>query len=48
MRGYSEKHPKEYTISQTELGDMMKRVGFRKQKTIKMLLATFAVVVGEK
>jgi len=48
MKEYSEKHPKEYTISQNELANIMKNAGFRKQKTIKMLLATFAVVVGEK
>jgi len=48
MREYSERHPKEYPISQAELENTMKNVGFRKQKTIKMLMATFAVVVGEK
>jgi demethylmenaquinone methyltransferase/2-methoxy-6-polyprenyl-1,4-benzoquinol methylase len=48
MREYQEKHPKEYTISQIELEKMMKKAGLRKQKTIKMQVATFAVVVGEK
>jgi demethylmenaquinone methyltransferase/2-methoxy-6-polyprenyl-1,4-benzoquinol methylase len=48
MKEYSESHPKEYPISQVELKKMMKKAGFRKQKTIKMLMATFAVVVGEK
>jgi ubiquinone/menaquinone biosynthesis C-methylase UbiE len=48
MREYQEKHPKEYTISQIELANIMKRAGFRKQKIIKMQMATFAVVVGEK
>ena len=48
MREYSERHPKEYPISQAELENTMKKAGFRKQKTIKMLMATFAVVVGEK
>jgi ubiquinone/menaquinone biosynthesis C-methylase UbiE len=48
MREYSERHPKEYPISQVKLENMMKKAGFRKQKTIKMLMATFAVVVGEK
>lgn len=48
MREYSEKHPKEYPISQVKLENMMKKAGFRKQKIIKMLMATFAVVVGEK
>jgi demethylmenaquinone methyltransferase/2-methoxy-6-polyprenyl-1,4-benzoquinol methylase len=48
MREYSERHPKEYPISQAELESMMKKAGFRKQKTIRMPMATFAVVVGEK
>jgi ubiquinone/menaquinone biosynthesis C-methylase UbiE len=48
MREYQEEHPKEYTISQIELENMMKKAGFRRQKTIKMQMATFAVVVGEK
>jgi ubiquinone/menaquinone biosynthesis C-methylase UbiE len=48
MREYQEKHPKEYTISQIELANIMKRAGFRKQKIIKMHMATFAVVIGEK
>jgi ubiquinone/menaquinone biosynthesis C-methylase UbiE len=48
MREYSERHPKEYAISQVKLENMMKKAGFRKQKIIKMLMATFAVVVGEK
>ena len=48
MREYSERHPKEYPISQVKLENMMKKAGFKKQKIIKMLMATFAVVVGEK
>jgi ubiquinone/menaquinone biosynthesis C-methylase UbiE len=48
MREYSEKHPREYPISQTGLNSMMKKVGFRKRRIIKMLLASFAVVTGEK
>ena len=48
MREYQEEHPKEYPISQIKLENMMKRVGFRKQKIIKMPIASFAVVVGEK
>jgi ubiquinone/menaquinone biosynthesis C-methylase UbiE len=47
-REYSEKHPKEYPISQIKLKNMMKKAEFRKQKIIKMPMATFAVVVGEK
>jgi demethylmenaquinone methyltransferase/2-methoxy-6-polyprenyl-1,4-benzoquinol methylase len=48
MREYGKRHPKEYPISQVRLENMMKKAGFRKQKIIKMLMATFAVVVGEK
>jgi ubiquinone/menaquinone biosynthesis C-methylase UbiE len=48
MKEYSEKHPREYPISQTALRSMMKKAGFRKQKIIKMPLASFAVVTGEK
>lgn len=48
MREYSERHPKEYPVSQVKLENLMKEAGFRKQKIIKMLMATFAVVVGEK
>jgi len=47
-REYQEKHPKEYFISQTELKTIMKKAGFSKQRIIKMPLAAFAVVVGEK
>jgi len=48
MREYQEEHPKEYPISQIKLKNIMKRAGFRKQKIIKMPIASFAVVVGEK
>jgi hypothetical protein len=48
MREYSEKHPKEYPISQIKLKNMMKKAGFRKQKIIKMPIASFAIVIGEK
>jgi ubiquinone/menaquinone biosynthesis C-methylase UbiE len=48
MREYQEKHPKEYTISQIESTNIMKKAGFRKMKIIKMQMATFAVVIGEK
>jgi len=47
-REYQEKHPKEYPISQISLIDMMNKAGFRKQEIIKMPMAIFAVVVGEK
>lgn len=45
---YGKKHPKEYPVCPTELADIMKAVGFRKQKILKSLLPRFAVVVGEK
>jgi ubiquinone/menaquinone biosynthesis C-methylase UbiE len=45
---YHKKHPEEHPISQTKLKNIMKKVGFRKQKIIKMPMARFAVVVGEK
>jgi ubiquinone/menaquinone biosynthesis C-methylase UbiE len=48
MREYQEKHPKEYPISQIELANIMKRAGFRRTRIIKMQMATFAVVIGEK
>ncbi len=48
MREYQEKHPKEYTISQTELEKIMEKTGFTKRRIIKIPMATFAVVVGEK
>jgi ubiquinone/menaquinone biosynthesis C-methylase UbiE len=48
MKEYSEKHPREYPISQTGLKSIMKKLGFRKQKIIKMPLASLAVVTGEK
>ena len=47
-REYKEKHPKEYQICPTELKDIMKNVGFRKQKILKSPLPNFAVVIGEK
>jgi len=48
QRKYREEHPKEYPISQTKLKNIMKKAGFRKQEIIKIPIATFAVVVGEK
>jgi len=47
-REYSEEHPKEYPVSELELENIMKKAGFRKRKIIKMPMAIFAVVVGEK
>lgn len=49
MKGrYEQEHPKEYHISQAELAAFMKEVGFRKQRILRSLIPTFAVVVGEK
>ena len=48
MREYNEKHPKEYAVSQAELKNIMEKAGFKKQKIVKMPLASFAVVIGEK
>ena len=45
---YQEEHPKEYTVSQTKLKNILKKAGFRKQRIIKMPMATFAVVIGDK
>ena len=45
---YGAKHPTEYPICPTELRDIMKNAGFRRQRVIKSLLPNFAVVVGEK
>jgi ubiquinone/menaquinone biosynthesis C-methylase UbiE len=45
---YKEKHPKEYPVSPAGLKDIMKVVGFRKQRIIKCPLPNFAVVVGVK
>jgi demethylmenaquinone methyltransferase/2-methoxy-6-polyprenyl-1,4-benzoquinol methylase len=47
-REYSEEHPKEYPVSQLKLKNIVKKAGFRKQRTIKMPMAIFAVIVGEK
>jgi len=45
---YQKEHPKEYPISQIKLKNIIKKAGFRKQKIIKIPIAIFAVVVGEK
>jgi ubiquinone/menaquinone biosynthesis C-methylase UbiE len=45
---FSKNHPKEYLVCPLELKDLMKRAGFSKQKILKLQLAKFAVVVGEK
>lgn len=45
---YRKKHPKEYTICPHRLEEIMRDVGFKKQRTVKSPLANFAVVIGEK
>ncbi|HUW47270.1 MAG TPA: methyltransferase domain-containing protein [Patescibacteria group bacterium] len=45
---YRKKHPKEYPICPHRLKEIMKDVGFRKQRIVKSPLASFAVVIGEK
>ncbi|VVC01774.1 Putative arsenite methyltransferase [uncultured archaeon] len=45
---YTRQHPKEYPVSPTQLRNIMKEVGFVKQRIIMCPLATFAVVISEK
>jgi ubiquinone/menaquinone biosynthesis C-methylase UbiE len=45
---YGEKHPKEYPVCPHRLEEMMRSIGFSKQRTVKSPLARFAVVIGEK
>ena len=45
---YRKKHPKEYPICPHRLKEIMKDIGFRKQRIVKSPLASFAVVIGEK
>lgn len=42
------KHDDTYKICATELKDLMKQAGFRKQTIVKLPIADFAVVVGVK
>lgn len=45
---YTKTHPKEYPICPNALKELMKKVGFKKQRIIKSLLPNFSVVIGEK
>lgn len=45
---YRERHPKEYPICPHGLKEIMKDIGFKKQRIVKSLLANFAVAIGEK
>jgi len=47
-REYREKHPKEYPVCPTDLKDIMKEIGFTKQRIVRSPLPNFAVVVGIK
>lgn len=40
--------PEEYTVCPTELKEIMKKTGFRRQTIVKLPIADFAVVVGVK
>lgn len=45
---YGKKHPREYPICADDMKELMKKVGFKKQRVIKSLLPNFSVVIGEK
>jgi|SRR5208337_652412 len=45
---YGEKHPEEYPLCPHKLEEIMRDIGFKKQRTVKPPLANFAVVIGEK
>jgi ubiquinone/menaquinone biosynthesis C-methylase UbiE len=45
---YRERHTKEYLICPTELKEIMKKAGFKRQNIVKLPIADFAVVVGVK
>jgi len=45
---YRKEHPKEFPICPHRLEEMMRDVGFKKQRIVKSPLASFAVVIGEK
>lgn len=45
---YGEKHPEEYPLCPDKLEEIMRDIGFKKQRTVKSPLANFAVVIGEK
>lgn len=45
---YGKKHPEEYPICPHRLEEIMRDIGFKKQRIVKSPLASFAVVIGEK
>jgi hypothetical protein len=45
---YRKKHPEEYPICPHRLEEIMRDVGFKKQRIVKSPLANFAVVIGMK
>lgn len=45
---YRKKHPREYPICPHRLEEIMRDVGFKKQRIVKSPLANFAVVIGMK
>jgi ubiquinone/menaquinone biosynthesis C-methylase UbiE len=45
---YRKNRPKEYPIDPIDLKNIMKDVGFKKQKIVKSLIPKFSVVLGEK
>jgi len=47
-KAYGEERPRSYHYSQTYLIDIMKDVGFRKQRIVKSIIPEFSVVIGEK
>jgi tRNA (cmo5U34)-methyltransferase len=47
-KDYGEKHPREYPLCPHRLEEMMRDIGFKKQRIVKSPLARFAVVIGEK
>ncbi|HXX88109.1 MAG TPA: methyltransferase domain-containing protein [Candidatus Acidoferrum sp.] len=47
-KDYGKKHPEEYPVCPHQLEEIMRDTGFKKQRTVKSPIATFAVVIGEK
>jgi ubiquinone/menaquinone biosynthesis C-methylase UbiE len=45
---YSKNRPKEFPIGPTDLKNIMRNVGFKKQRIVKSLIPKFSVVIGEK
>jgi len=45
---YGKKHPEEYPICPHRLEEIMRDIGFKKQRIVRSPLARFAVVIGEK